>query len=259
MMSLSAQAIAGHMAGHPWADRITVLSTIDSTNRLAKELAAQGAPEGASVIADRQTAGRGRLGRGFSSPAGAGLYLSVVLRPSLELLMSLTCRVGVATCRALEQSCNCSPGIKWVNDLVLNRRKLAGILVEVGYAKEQPAYAVAGIGINCARAREDFPPELQATAGSILSETGIIPDRSLLAGLLLKQLAALPDAPWLEEYRRRCVTLGQQVQILRNGEALPARALDIDGQGRLLVAYPDGRREAIGSGEVSVRGMYGYV
>ena len=137
---------------HPWRSSIFWFDTVDSTNTRAKELAAAGAPHGTVLIADRQTGGRGRLGRSFQSPAGMGIYLSLILRPNCPAaqLMHLTCAVAVSTCDAVEQTLNFRPSIKWINDLVAQRRKLAGILTELSVNPRTGFvdYAVVGIGIN---------------------------------------------------------------------------------------------------------------
>ena len=133
--------------------------TIDSTNTYLKQLAEAGAEGGTAVIAHSQTGGRGRLGRSFHSPAGSGIYLSYLLRPNCkpEGLMHLTCAVAVAMCDAVEKTTGLRPGIKWTNDLVWQKRKLGGILTELGFENGLVSYAVVGIGINCTQTEEDFP------------------------------------------------------------------------------------------------------
>ena len=126
---LSAREIAARLDGHPWAELVQVLDSVDSTNNLAKTLAAQGAPAGTVIVADSQTGGRGRMGRSFVSPPGVGVYLSVILRPEAppEELMHLTCAVAEVLCDGIEVASGLRPGIKWTNDLVLGGRKLCGI------------------------------------------------------------------------------------------------------------------------------------
>lgn len=250
----------------PWADRIFLYEELDSTNTRLKELARQGASAGTVVLARQQSGGRGRLGRSFSSAKG-GVYLSVLLRPKAkpEELMHLTCAVGVAVCMAVSNSCGLEPGLKWINDLVIGSRKLGGILVELGFAPDGTVdYAVVGIGINCCQQQEDFPPELADIATSLALE-GKPCSTDLLAANLIKAMRQLEPMllsrrqELMNRYRSLCVTLGKPVQVLRGTEAQPATALDVLEDGALLVRYDDGREEAVQSGEVSVRGMYGYI
>lgn len=251
-----------------WQDRIFCYPSVDSTNLRAKELAAAGAPEGTVVIADQQSAGRGRLGRSFHSPAGSGIYLSLILRPeqSPAQLMHLTCAVGVAVCDAIEEVCGLRPGIKWINDLVIDGRKLGGILVELAMdpITGKVAYAIVGIGLNCSQKTGDFPPELSDIATSLRQITGKEPDRPRLAAAMVKHLEIMrrnleEKAAIMERYRCDCVTLGKEVTVFRGNNARRGTALDIDPDGGLLVRYSDsGTTEIVNSGEVSVRGLFGY-
>lgn len=254
---------------HPWRSSIFCFDTIDSTNTRAKELAASGAPHGTILIAERQTGGRGRLGRTFQSPAGMGIYLSLILRPHCPAtqLMHLTCAVAVAICDAVEQTLGFRPGIKWINDLVAQRRKLAGILTELSVNPRTGLvdYAIVGIGMNCQQREEDFPAELRSIAGSAAMVTGCPIDRAQLAAAMIWQLERMSrnllteKAQTMERYRRDCVTIGAEVDVIRSDLRRRGTALDIDSEGGLLVAFPDGSMETVQSGEVSVRGLFGYV
>ena len=258
--------IAQLLSGHPWCSRVRVLEQTDSTNNEIKRLAAAGAPEGTCVVALRQTAGRGRRGRSFLSPEG-GLYMSVLLRPALrpEALMPLTAMTAVAAMRAVEQARGLRPGIKWTNDLVVGRRKLCGILTELSIEAESQAvdYVVIGIGINCSPTQ--FPPELAEHVTDLQTQTGRATDRSLLAAKLLTGLyeleQALPEGKdaWLRVFSENCVTLGQAVSVVRGDQVRHGHADGIDENAALRVRYDDGSCETVSSGEVSVRGMYGYV
>lgn len=264
---LCAETIARLMAGHEWAERLVVLDTIDSTNTYAKQLAASGAPAGTAVLAETQTAGRGRRGRSFFSPAGEGLYLSVILRPKAqpEQIFHLTAMTAVAAARAVASVCGEKPQIKWTNDLVFGRRKLAGILTELSLLPESRAvdYVVVGIGVNCAQ--RTFPPELADIAASIYTQTGKTRVRNALAAALLLEFSRMDaalltqKAEWLHEFAENCITLGREVQIIRGEHVRAAFAEGVGPDAELLVRYPDGSREAVASGEVTVRGMYGYV
>ena len=135
---------------YPWKDRFDFLDTVNSTNTRLKAMAMDGAPHGTVVAADRQTGGRGRLGRVFLSPAGVGMYLSILLRPQCEpgALMHLTCASAVAMCDAVETAVGVRPRIKWTNDLLYGKRKLAGILSELGFTSQGTVdYAIVGIGV----------------------------------------------------------------------------------------------------------------
>lgn len=253
---------------YPWSDRFHFVSETGSTNDDLKALAKQGAPHGTVLLADRQTGGHGRLGRSFHCPEGMGIYLSILLRPDCapSELMHLTCAAAVAMCDAVEDACGFRPGIKWTNDLVHHKRKLGGILTELGLNKKGMVdYAIIGIGINCCQQEGDFPPEIADIAGSLAIAAGKPIDRARVAAAMLEALHAMSCTLFsgsfvmLRQYRRDCVTLGQDVSILRGEEVSHAHALDVDGTGALIVRYPDGTLEAVNSGEVSVRGMYGYL
>ena len=266
---LSAVEIQNHLGNHPWAGSIVVVDSVDSTNNLAKQLAGNGAPEGTCILAERQTGGRGRLGRSFVSPGGMGVYLSVILRPDAkpEALMHLSACVAQAGAEAIEAQTGLHAGIKWVNDLVADGKKLSGILTELSVELESGLvqYAVVGIGINCCQRPSDFPPEIADIATSVAIQTGADPDRNALAAELIRTLSKLSGelltdhATWMERYRDRCVTIGKQVQVLWPNEVREAVALGLNDYAALEVEYADGTRATVSSGEVSVRGMYGYL
>ena len=229
-----------------------------------------GAADGTVVVADRQTAGRGRLGRSFQSPGGQGIYLTALLRPDLppERLSPVTAMAGVAVCRAVERLCGVSPGLKWPNDPVLDGKKLCGILTELSLEGETARVQelVLGIGINVSQRPEDFTPEVREIATSLVQALGHAVSRPALAAEIIREvdrlcaaLAAGETGPYLAEYRRRCVNLGRTVRLLRpDGGGETAEALDIDEEFGLVVRRPDGAVKTVRSGEVSVRGLYGY-
>lgn len=253
----------------PWRSQIHYYDSIDSTNTAAKKAAAQGSCAGTTLIADSQTAGRGRLGRSFLSPAGMGIYLSVILQPEClpRDLMHLTCATAVAACNAVTRYCGLRPGIKWTNDLVVGKRKLAGILTELSVNSHTGLvdYAVIGIGINCCQHKDDFPQDIRDIATSVAIETGKDVDRSglcadMIIALYEMQQNLLKKKPQIMQiYRENCITLGQTVSIVGAGSVRHAMALDIDHEGGLLVRYDTGETGTVTSGEVSVRGMYGYI
>ena len=251
---------------HPWRSSIHWFDTISSTNTHAKAMAAAGAPHGTALIADSQTAGRGRMGRTFVSPKGTGIYMSVILRPHCPpaQLMHLTCAAAVAACDAVENTLSFRPGIKWINDLVYNRKKLAGILTELVFTGDEIC-AIVGIGINCCQNPEDFDPSIRSIATSVAMITGQAPNREQLIAAILEQLVLMDQqllsnrSKLMERYRADCITLGQSVSVLQNEIAEHGTALNVRDDGALLVRFDDGSERAVNAGEVSVRGMYGYV
>ena len=245
----------------PWKEQLVWYEIINSTNTQAKHLAKEGAPHGTVLIADSQSAGRGRMGRQFDSQKGVGIYLSVILRPQSppDRLMHLTCAAGVAMCDAVEKVTGIRPGIKWINDLVLDNRKLGGILTElsVDTATGLTEYAVIGIGINCNR--QVFPPELQSIATSLPHV-----DRAVLAGAMIDTLYDMDRQLDRKEavmgrYRKDCVTLGKAVTVHRADGVLQGQAMDLDADGGLIVSLAEGGTITVSAGEVSVRGLYGYI
>ena len=253
---------------YPWKAYFHFFPELDSTNDRLKAMSQQGAPHGTVLIADRQTGGHGRRGRTFLSPEGVGIYLSILLRPDCPpaVLMHLTCAAAVAMCEAVENVAHFRPGIKWTNDLVYDKRKLGGILTELRLnTKGHVDYAIIGIGINCCQQETDFAPEIRDIAGSLAMVSGQEIDRSRVAAAMMDALyrmdaILLPKkAVLLERYRKDCITVGQEISLLRGDTVRHGKALDVDDEGALVVAFPDGSIEAVNSGEVSVRGMYGYV
>lgn len=253
---------------YPWKDRLRYYPVIGSTNDHLKILARQGAPEGTAVLAGSQTAGHGRMGRSFHSPEGKGVYLSLLLRPGCEPkeLMHLTCAVAVAMCDAVEKASGIRPGIKWTNDLVYGGKKLGGILTELGFtAQGMVDYAILGIGINCSHQPEDFPAELRGIAASVNMVGLRKTEPAELAAAMLEALHTMScrllteKEAMLARYREDCITLGQEISVVRPGSVRHGKAVALDAEGALVVAFSDGSVETVNAGEVSIRGMYGYV
>lgn len=261
---LSEELVRAALGDCPWSVR--VLDETDSTNNVLKRECT--APHGTVIITGKQTGGRGRLGRQFVSPRG-GVYLSVLLRPQAapEQLLHLTPMTAVAVRRAIFDCCGVSVDIKWTNDLVAGGKKLTGILTEmtteVGSGMLQSV--IVGIGVNCNTALEELPPEVQPMATSLERLAGHPVNPNALAAAMVRRLYEMDTAlfsgreAWLREYAAACVTLGQHVQIVRGDERREAFAEGIDENGSLRVRYPDGSTGIVAAGEVSVRGMYGYV
>ena len=261
--------LAGPLAGCLVGSQLACLDVIDSTNTECKRRAMAGAPDGLVAVAEEQTGGKGRKGRSFLSPKGKGLYLSALLRPELSPaeVTDITAWVAVAVCDGIQASCGVRPRIKWTNDLVLNGKKLCGILTEIALEGESHAldYLVPGIGINVSQTPEDFGPELAATATSLSYELGRPVRRADLAVQVIKALdrmyAGFPRnrQEYLDKYRADCLTPGNQVQLITPNSRREAFAVEIDDQFRLVVELLEVNRKAQSDGQVSVRGMYGYV
>ncbi len=253
---------------HPWRRQLRWYETLGSTNDLAQEAAAHGAPDGTVIVAGQQTDGHGRLTRSFSSPAGLGLYLSCILRPNCppQQLMHLTCAVAVAAAQAVSDVCGITPGIKWTNDLVLGEKKLGGILTSLRIDPQNGSVdaAILGIGINCLQRREDFPPALREMACSLAMHDHAVVPETLAAALTVRlhemsQCLLCEKERLMRRYRALCITPGRQVSWQVGDRLEHGLALDLDPDGGLLVRLSDGRMQTITFGEVSVRGMYGYL
>lgn len=237
------------------------LDEIDSTNSYLKVLAASGAPEGTVIIANRQSAGRGRLGRSFFSPEEKGIYMSILLRPSIELdrAVLITSMAAVAVARAMESVKGITAQIKWVNDVFINKKKVCGILTEAGLNPEKGMldYAVLGIGVNVGRM--EFPEELSGIATSVSNECGFEVSKEELAEEILRELEhlypTLQDGSFLEESRQRSILLGKDILVLdalAEGGSYPAKAVDLNELGNLVIER-DGVKQVLNSGEVSIR------
>lgn len=261
--------IKTHLPGdHPWQNQIQYFQTIDSTNNEARRQAADGAPNGTIIIAKQQTAGRGRLGRQFQSPADSGIYASLLIRPECrpEDLMHLTCVTAVAICDAIEQATGFRPGIKWTNDLIADKRKIGGILTELSVNPHSGLidYAIIGFGINCYQKATDFPDEIKDIATSLFIATGFSHPADKIIACIIAELfhctqnLATLALSYMARYRNDCVTIGSDIRLVRGDEVRYGYALDVNTDGALIVKMIDGTCEAVNSGEVSVRGMYGY-
>jgi len=233
---------------------IRTVELTGSTNADVRALAEGGAPEGAVIIAGEQTAGRGRLGRSFYSPKDGGLYMSVLLRPELGAVDSLAitvCAAAAGAC-AVEELTGRNTGIKWVNDLYIDGKKICGILTESSVETNGSMnYAILGIGINVTDM--GFPEELREKAGTAGGEPSLRP--ALAAAVLEKFFAyydKLPDKGYLSEYRRRSILNGKTVEYERGGTVYTAKAVGIDDDGNLTVISPKGEEIHLGSGEVNI-------
>lgn len=232
-----------------------VLDTVDSTNLYAKRLALAGGQHGDVVLAKQQTAGRGRLGRSFFSPADSGVYMSFLLKLQMPLAEAsfFTIAAAVAVCQGVERCTDQKPAIKWVNDIFLDGKKICGILTEAisDFETGLTESIIVGIGVNVKQT--EFPDELQKVATALN-----------IAGLQRNQVAAsvvnaffdlvhsFDRAKILEEYKKRLMILGRTVSYQKNGAAFTGEAVDLNGQGNLIVQLPDGTRDVLNAGEISI-------
>lgn len=239
---------------------ISVLGTVTSTNALIKTEAAKNAPEGRIIIAAEQTAGRGRFGRSFFSPTGSGLYISILLRPTLPVTaaVSVTAAAAAAVAEAVETVSGKKAGIKWVNDVLTDNKKVCGILTEAALDVESGAlsYAVLGIGVNVYQPQGGFPEDIKNKAGALCDtkQPGL---KNRLAAEIITRFfgyySSLTEKTYLNSYRARCIVPGKKITVLSGSEEIPALALGIDDDCRLLVKYEGGKEEYLSSGEISIR------
>jgi len=237
--------------------RLGYRAVLGSTQDLARQLARAGAPEGTVVLAGRQTAGRGRLGRSFISPRG-GLYFTVILRPALEHLRPLPIIAALAVARGLEQVAGLRTALKWPNDVLVGGRKVCGILLESELTGQNVNYVLLGIGVNV-NADTSAYPEIAAIATSAAVEAGRPLSREALAAAVLNELeelylAAQAGRRVLDEWRARLETLGRRVRVTWGETVEEGLAEDVDGDGSLILLRPDGSRVTIAAGDVTLRG-----
>lgn len=242
--------------------RIQVVDMVDSTNSAMKRMAAEGAPQGSVLIANEQSAGRGRMGRSFYSPPGTGIYMSLLLRPRTDAQRAtlVTASAAVAVAEAIEHLAGEPAQIKWVNDVLFHGRKVCGILTEAAMDFESGMidHVVLGIGVNTAVPAEGFPEELRGVAGAAFGAARVPELRCRLAAEILDRFmdyyACLGSRVCYEAYKSRSVVLGKDVQLLSPGrEAIPARVLDIDRDFALVVKTGEGQIQRVNAGEISLR------
>lgn len=251
-----------------WAGReVCFLDEVDSTNTHAKRLAEEGAPSGTLVVTDAQTKGKGRRGRTWESPKDSAVYMTLLMRPDIrpDRASMLTLVMGLSVVQAIKKVLNLDTSIKWPNDVVLDKKKLVGILTEMNAQIDYIEYLVIGVGINANM--QEFPPELQEKATSLRIATGHPVNRAELIAETMRifednyavfektqDLSGLVDA-----YQAVSANYLKPVRVLEPGNEYEGIARGINSQGELLVEREDGTITAVYSGEVSVRGLYGYV
>ncbi len=260
---LSVQGMQTYLGPLCAALELEVQSTVESSNTLLREKAAAGAPHGYTVVANAQTAGRGRLGRHFYSPADTGVYMSLLLRPEALLpgqAVQITTMAAVAACEAIEALTDARENawIKWVNDIYMRGKKVSGILTEASLGLESGSleYVVLGIGFNIYPPAGGFPEELAPIAGAILPQRQSDGKNRLAAGFLNRFMAyytAEEKAEYVDRYRERSLVIGKKIDVLLPGGPQKAVALDVDEACRLVVQFEDGRMDRLSSGEISVR------
>ena len=239
---------------------------IDSTNTEAKRLAQLGEPHGLLVIADKQTMGKGRQGRSWSSEKGSGIFMSLLLKPHFkpEKASMLTLITALAVTAAIREETSLEAFIKWPNDIVVNGKKVCGILTEMSAEENQIHYVIIGIGINVNT--EQFPEEIKDIATSLFLEKGIKLERSRFVSNVLAKLEQYYEVFLktnnleflLEQYNEKLINKDKQVKIIDSKEEFTGIAKGINEKGELLVKTEQ-ELVKIRSGEVSVRGLYGYV
>lgn len=257
---LSAEGIGVHLPARYRELPVYLYREIDSTNNQAKRLIAEGLHRTALVVAETQTAGRGRRGRSFYSPEKTGIYMTMVIHPQMELhnAVTITTAASVAVVRALKSLCGVFPQIKWVNDIYLNGKKMGGILTEAVTDLESGTIQsiLIGIGLNVRTTR--FPKEIADIAVSLHSEgTGKCVNRNrliaVIASHLLDMVAEMGDTSYMEEYRSHSLVLGRTITYTQNGQTYEAQAVDIDDTGGLVVSHPNGETVVLRSGDITVR------
>ena len=233
--------------------------TVESTNLLAIKLAQQGAPQGVVVLADQQLSGRGRGRRSWHSPPGVGIYCSIVLRPKTapEKAQLITLITGVSIVKAVALRTGLSPRVKWPNDVLINGKKVAGILLEGRASGARLEYSVIGFGINVNNGLADLPEDIGVNASSLFMELNKTVDRNALAMEIFLQLERLYHrfqredfAVILDQWRRNSSTLGQRVRIWQKDKATEGIALDLTEGGGLIVRLEGGKQVIIHAGDV---------
>lgn len=258
---LSVQGIQKYLKPSCRSMELNVVPALNSTNVMVREKAAAGAPEGYTVIANKQTNGKGRGGRGFFSPSDTGIYMSLLLRPfhySSQQAVRLTTMAAVAACEAIEAVSGEKAQIKWVNDIYVSGKKVSGILTEASFGLEDGflEYAVLGIGINVSPPKGGFPDELQNIAGTVFHEAQNDGKNHLAAEFLnrfMEYYTMSDQTNYVDNYRSRSLVIGKEIEVLFSGYQRKAVALDVDKDCRLIVKYEDGKTESLSSGEISVK------
>lgn len=245
--------------------QIEYYEEIDSTNLRAKEWSKEGATEGSLVLAEKQNAGRGRMGKQWDSPKEEGIWMSLIVKPSMTIdkIPRLTVLAGLCMCKSIRQVTGLKAQIKWPNDLVVNNKKVCGILCEMVKVKNQLA-VVVGIGVNVNSKK--FPDDLPHATSLYLEGKKLFNREEIIKSFLehfeksyfgYTEKGSLENI--IEDYKHYCINLNKQVKIIESQQEFVGIVRDIDQEARLIVQKQDGSLVTILSGEVSIRGLYGYV
>lgn len=243
--------------------KIEIMRTVDSTNEEIKRRAVRGAKSGLIIVAESQSGGKGRLGRSWSSEVGEGIYFSFLLKPDMppSEISAITLSAGYAVCMALREYTGLDAKIKWPNDVLINNKKVCGILTEMAAQIDMVDYIVVGIGINVNH--KSFPEELSGKATSVYIETGRDTDRNELLREVIKRLdiimaeflTGMPESR-KNHFKELCITLGRQVTTVHGGTEIKGTAVDVSCDGDLVIRDDSGKLVYINSGEVVVQGIY---
>ncbi|MCM1056885.1 MAG: biotin--[acetyl-CoA-carboxylase] ligase [Firmicutes bacterium] len=250
-----------------WAGKnVCYFNELDSTNLRAKLEAEDGAPEGTLVVADMQTAGRGRQGRSWNSPGGTNVYFTLILKPAYEpdRASMVTLVMALAVAEGICNTCGLATEIKWPNDVIVNGRKVCGILTEMSAEQGAIRYVVIGVGVNVGL--QKFPPKIAAVATDLQAECGREVSRSTLIANIMKVFEKYYESfrrkgdlsGILDRYNSLLVNRDREVRVLDPKGEFRGIARGINRRGELLVEREDGSTQEIYAGEVSVRGIYGY-
>lgn len=240
---------------------IHIFDELGSTNDLAKTMASNGAPSGTVILADSQTKGRGRMGRSFISPPGVGIYLSVILRPTLPpgRLPIITLGSGVAVARAVNEVTDLKILLKWPNDLLLNTKKAGGILTEGKIENDEMSFIIIGIGLNVNTEIEHFPPDLLPLVTSLKAEKGERISRTALVKELLEQIEWIffqleqgCEERIIKEWSDYSTTLGKWIRVSSQNSVIEGLAERLDETGAMVLRRSDGQLERITAGEVTI-------
>jgi BirA family biotin operon repressor/biotin-[acetyl-CoA-carboxylase] ligase len=265
---LTSDEIAEFMKTKYIGKEIIHFDTIGSTNDAAKDSASKGANDGTVIISEEQTSGKGRLGRQWIAPKHKGIWMSIILKPEIGPVHvpKITHISAAAVVSALKEF-NIEASIKWPNDIIINNKKICGILTEMSGEIGRVAYVVVGIGINANLESSDIPEDISGKASSIYMETAKIIDRKSLAAAVLNNFEILYEKfietgsiqDSIKICKENSILLGKSIRIIQGPKELTAKAVDIGNDGELIVEFKDGRRESIISGEISIRGLDGYI
>ncbi len=236
---------------------ILFYDSVSSTNTLLREMADKGAKDNRVLIAERQTAGKGRMGRSFFSPSDTGIYISILIHPDKEIKnpVFITTYAAVAACRAIEKTTDKKPLIKWVNDIIINGKKVCGILTESVFENGKMKYAVMGIGFNVFYPDSGFPNEIADIAGAISKEKKDLLRENIAAEFLNQFSLTMDYDSFFDDYKNRNLTIGKKVEVINtaNGDAYSATVKDIDENCCLVIKDEEGNTKTLSSGEIKIR------